>query len=454
MKNTLVQLAKRFIPYSFLWLLVGCDYKDVAVNIPVPYPQASIPQAACMGHIRDGYSDKVSYLPGERIKIYLNSEHPLDICRLTFYNYHGDSIFSIASLLKNQSRVSNNDPSVTGFGYDVSAEFLVPKIKSGIYLIEKMIPVIVKTLEPVDVMVIYPSNTANAYCESGGRGLYTIDNRPYQVSFQRPIPVQPLCEYCLEWFTMQNFSVGYVADVDLENYTNIQNAKILTIAGHSEYWTRAARLNFDRFVDNGGHGLILSGNTMWWQVRYTSDLNGLICYKGYDYDPISPPRLKTANWNNPALEYPITSSIGVDFVLGGYGLQNDNGWDGYKIASPTSPLLEGLNFAKGDILPLPTIEYDGAPITGYVDGYPVIDTNKLNFDKIELVGFDKGYRYQETTATFMVLKKKATSGIIVNTASSNWCSGTGMGGPSGDAIKKITFNAITKLLNNQNVFSN
>jgi hypothetical protein len=436
-------------------LLNSCNYDDIYNNgIPLPYPQL-IPTIACAGHIRNGYTDKVSYLPGERIKIYLNSDDPINVCRLTFYDYRCDSIFSVASTLQAQSRIDNNDPSVNGFDYNMSAEFLMPDIKSGIYLIEKIIPVIVKTSEPVDVMIIYPSNTANAYCESGGRSLYSVDNRPSQVSFHRPIPVQPLSEHCLSWFSMQtNFSIGYVADVDLEEYSNIQSAKILTIVGHSEYWTRQARVNFDKFIDTGGHGLILSGNTMWFQVRYTSDLSGLICYKGYDLDPISNPLLKTMRWNSPALQYPIMVSIGVDFDLGGYGLQNDNGWNGYKIATPNSPLLEGLNLAKGDIISLPTVECDGAPLTGYdADGTPIIDLKKLNVEKIELIGFDKDFRFRETSSTFIVFKRTPISGIIINTATTNWCSETGMGGPSGDAIKKITMNSITKLLNDQTVFS-
>ena len=31
-------------------------------------------------------------------------------------------------------------------------------------------------------------------------------------------------------------------------------------------------------TNTGGHALILSGNTMWWQVRYNEDKTKLICY--------------------------------------------------------------------------------------------------------------------------------------------------------------------------------
>ncbi len=54
--------------------------------------------------------------------------------------------------------------------------------------------------------------------------------------------------------------------MDLEDYSEIAGAKVVVIIGHSEYWTRRARENFDRYVLEGGNALVLSGNTMWWQV--------------------------------------------------------------------------------------------------------------------------------------------------------------------------------------------
>ena len=83
----------------------------------------------------------------------------------------------------------------------------------------------------------------------------------------------------------------------MDDYENIRGAKLLVVIGHSEYWTRTARLNFDRFVDEGCHALVLSGNTMWWQVRYSENKDRMICYKGGN-DPAAPARSphRTTNW--------------------------------------------------------------------------------------------------------------------------------------------------------------
>jgi hypothetical protein len=167
-------------------------------------------------------------------------------------------------------------------------------------------------------------------------------------------------------------------------------------------------------------------------------------------DPVKSKRLKTTNWTDPELEYPITNSIGADFPRAGYGRKVDKGWDGYKIVT-ASPLLEGTNLKKGDILKLASDENDGAPLAGFDNkGFPMLDYAALGFNKIEIVGFDHVFRINDTVATWVVLKRTKSSGIIINAASTDWCSSEGMGN---DDVKKITLNMINKLLKKGEVFS-
>jgi hypothetical protein len=267
--------------------------------------------------------------------------------------------------------------------------------------------------------------------------------------------LQNFSRYCLDWlFSFPNATVGYIADIDLDDYATMSNGEVLCLVGHNEYWTRKARENFDQFVASRRHAVVLSGNTMWWQVRYSEDENKskMICYKSLN-DPIENPLFKTWLWNDPSLQYSIVSSIGADFDNGGYGLKADNGWNGYKIVNKNSPLLEGTDLDNGDIVKCATTEYDGAPIASWLNGYPVLDTEKMGTYKAELIGFDYGFRANQTVGTFIVIQPTITSGIIVNVGSTDWCSSAGMGGPSGSDIKKITTNALLKLLNEEEVFS-
>jgi len=217
--------------------------------------------------------------------------------------------------------------------------------------------------------------------------------------------------------------------------------------------SRTGRRNFDRFVNEGKHAIVLSGNTMWWQVRYNDDKNQLICYKGVDEPPL-PDTMKTILWVFKALRYPITASIGCDFDRGGYGASGagkNESWSGFKVSNPESPLLAGLHLKKGDIIDCPSNEYDGAPLSGFEsDGTPVIDNKELRFNKIELIGYDLGFRTVKTVATAMVFKRTARSGTIVTFPSTDWCRERQYATAT---VPRITRNAIDGLLADKNMFS-
>lgn len=247
-----------------------------------------------------------------------------------------------------------------------------------------------------------------------------------------------------------------MVDEDIENYSAIRNNKLLIIVGHSEYWTRKARENIDKFVANGGNLLILSGNVMWWHVRYNNSKNKMICYRYSDIDPDTIMKNKTVQWNDSVLKYNIFKSIGADFSLGGYGnTDKDMGWDGYKVIKPNSPIFRNTEIKKDSVIALYTEEYDGAPLLGFNNlNEPILDSNKLNFYKAEIIAFDLGFRLKPTVGTFIVFQKTPNSGIVINTASTNWCSKTGIGGRDSIIIRKITQNMIDILLEpNSNVFS-
>jgi hypothetical protein len=439
-----------------LVLLYSCSEDTIVkVDPPVPPPpRSNLPDHLCKPDFSYGYTNRTSYAPGQTVTAYLKGNAQVPECALVIYNIKGDSTFAVAASLAPQT-ISTNDPSRNGYGFTPSVAFKIPNdLASGVYLIENSIPFVVKPTKPVDILVVYPSNTVNAYATSGGKSLYTTD-KPMEVSFHRPMTLQNFSTYCLDWlFSFPGVTVGYIADIDLDDFATMSNGEVLCLVGHNEYWTRKGRENFDQYIASGRHAVVLSGNTMWWQVRYSDDedQSKMICYKSLD-DPMENPLFKTWLWNDPTLQYPIISSIGADFDNGGYGLKADNGWNGYKIVNENSPLLEGTGLDNGDIIKCPTTEYDGAPIASWVNGSPILDTEKLGAHKAELVGFDYGYRVKETVGTFFVIQPTMTSGIIVNVGSTDWCSSSGMGGASGGDIKKITTNALLKLLNEQAVFS-
>ncbi len=427
----------------FSFIIIGCK-KDPIVNENT--------------NKINGYTDKTSYFPKEECSLYLNSISVKNI-KLTISDIYGNTIKEIRAYVYPQS-INNVEPWKNGFGYKYPIKFTIPDLKSGFYFINNTIPFVVRSREKKLMTLVYPSNTINAYNNSGGKSLYsynsTNDKESNSASFMRPTPFSD--EYAspefYKWIhSKYGENINYICDKDLDNLNNFNHSEILLLPGHNEYWTRKARVNFDNYIDNGGHSIIMSGNTMWWQIRYDSTDNQMICYRDFDKDKTTNILLKTIRWNDSRLNYSITSSIGADFSNGGYGTKEDNGFDGYKIIEPNSPLLEGTNLKFGDILPLPTKEYDGAPIIGFTNNnIPKLDVSLLNFYKINLLGYDFGFRAEQTVGTFIVFQRKENSGIIINTCSTDWCSKKSMMGKESEKIKKITTNMIQKLIDNDNVF--
>ena len=402
-----------------------------------------------------GYVDRLAYSPGDTLRAYFSADVTYDIARIRLYDLSGTPVDSIDAPLSSQI-ISNAQPWSQGLGYELTFSYRVPDLPSGIYQWEQTVPIVIRDLDgQLPIKVLYPSNTAAAYNNDGGKSLYpgnsTDQASADSLSFHRRVPLDPPALDCLMLFANQwNLEMGYLIDQDMDDFSNLEGARLLIIIGHSEYWTRAARENFDKFVDAGGHALILSGNTMWWQVRYSSDGTRLIAFKSALEDDIADPLLATILWNDPQLQYPIMPSIGVDFTHGGYGIRyEDAGWDGMKVIRPNAPYLVNTGLIAGDIISLPSSEYDGTEIAGFdSSGFPYPDSAALGFSSIEIIGFDYGFRVKQTVGTWIQFQKSESSGIIINAGTTDWCSDKGVGGLHGELLGEITLNMINYLLAN------
>ena len=424
-----------------------------------------------------GYTDKMSYSPGDSIHIFLGSDTLLLNQNIPFSDINGNIIFSVKTDVKKQG-IQNEKPWQNGFGLIENYALLVPaNLKSGIYLINQQIPVVIKSAsKKADITIVYPSNTANAYSNMGGKSFYepaSPDLRyiAHELSFQRPQTLDFFSQYFLAWFcTLPGYSVQYIADIDLDDYSAFAGSRLLIIPGHSEYWTRKARTNFDHFVNTGHNALVLSGNTMWWQIRYSDDKTKEICYKdiNLDKDTVSDKSLTTTLWNKPLLKYPIINSIGgsydyageVDLSIKSGETNVSSAFHGYKIVQPSSPLLEGTGLKKGSVIHFDTHEYDGISLqwnkaSSSIQYNRSLLPNTRQY-KYEVIGYDSlsapASNGNFSAAVLLVYQPNPQSGTIVNSCTTNWCAYNGMGYQDGDKIKKITINAIEKSLAGKSLF--
>lgn len=441
--------------------LAGCQ-KEITTDEPLigdsgsttPVPGALFGDTT----IIDGYFERMSvYNINDSLQVYINAKRVTKNVKLKIFDGAGTfrTYLYIDSIIP--QRITTLNPSTDGYGYKYKVTFKL-NLPSGYYTIGKKIPFIIKNRAGTgDVVILYPQNTVNAYNSAGGLSLYTTP-KATTVSFHRPTPA---VDQFMGGFLKQNPipNADWITDKDLEDYNSIRNYKVLVIVGHSEYWTRQARLNYDKFIGQRKRVLILSGNTMWWQVRYSADKSKMICYK-LSPDPITQtdPLLTSTNWNLPIVNYPIVPSIGGEFTYAGYGVKVglDSGWDGYKILKPNSPLLAGLNLTKGQILSCPGKEWDGPP-SSLVNGEPVIDKSKWNPYKVEIVAYDmvtrSGSQNMKTIGTLLVFKKSPLSGTVINVCNTNWCAANGLTGINGPELLRITLNAVNGLVNDLNMFS-
>jgi len=423
-----------------------------------------IPEPDFISKIIKCYSDKLTYYPGDNIILYISGA-PNNNQLITFTDATEKIILQINQSITTQAN-SSSKPWLNSSGYKPTTTMKLPdNLKSGIYRFIAngviVCSIICKSrTKNNDITVVYPSNTNNAYNMQGGKSLYKPDNaRSTVASYARS--TWGAVDYTsgfLRWACDQPYDMRYITDPDLDDYTEIHDTRVIIIAGHSEYWTREARVNIDKFIASGKNVLILSGNTMYFQVRYNLAKDLMICYKDKKLDPLGNTIYSTVFWATPQLQYPVINSIGADFDYGGYGTKLQNGFNGYKIVNEKSPLFEGTGLKKGEIINLPTLEYDGAPVIKMIhpgsSEIPVIDNSKLNFYKIELLGYDFAINWgKKGLGTFIVFKKTVNSGTVVNVASTNWCAANGIEGKDRAKIVQITKNMIEKSLNNETLFT-
>lgn len=84
------------------------------------------------------------------------------------------------------------------------------------------------------------------------------------------------------WLEKEGYPFDLASDLDLHQNPNLlQSYKTVFINGHSEYWSVKALDGLEQYLKNGGTGIVLSGNTMFWRTTFNSNGSVMECRK-YD----------------------------------------------------------------------------------------------------------------------------------------------------------------------------
>jgi hypothetical protein len=443
-----------------LIVVIGCTTHDVTLPKDTNhYTHIDIPSSISDSIIIDGYFNQFSFLQEDTVSIFLNAKKSAKSITLGIYDINKQLNDYLKCDVVPQ-KIANTDAYKSGFGYKTTCKYIVPSnLKSGLYFLGN-IPFLVKNNSKIKakIAIVHPSNTDIAYNNKGGMSYYypSHQNRARVLSKERPWMFNENGNSInfYAWLSKLTYSFDFLSDEDMENYDKIKEYKALVFVGHSEYWTRNARLNFDKFINENHHALILSGNSMYWQVRYEAQAPlQQICYKydAFPNDPIADIFLKTGRWEDYRINLNPILSIGVNYyTFGGFQNAAKVGFGGYKILKPQNELFKGLDFKYNDVMKFNADEYDGAKLS-YVknpsnasDIYPVYDNTTTNFYKVQLLAYDLAVPdwggNDVHNGTLLVIRKKATSGFIINIGASNWCKEIDK-----LEIKKITTNAFDLL---------
>lgn len=330
----------------------------------------------------EGYTDKLSYLPGEEIAFHCTARtqtFALEIARIG----HRREIVWQRSGIPCQEQAIPEEAYANGCGWPVSFSLRIPENwRSGYYEInlcgeESQEPVassqaffVVRSQTPgqdTPILLVLSTNTYNAYNQWGGACLYSGAT---QVSFARPlergfltrpeatfdgraasVETDPDPEHrrlqayqaehqfplwsasagwhnwerrFVRWAEAQGYRLDFAVNSDLQFHPEVlQGYRLMVNVGHDEYWSWAMRDTVDQFVESGGNVAFLGGNNLFWQVRYADEGRTMVCYKANarQQDPVmgtERQHLLTSLWSDPLIGRPENLTTGLSFCRGGY----------------------------------------------------------------------------------------------------------------------------------------
>ena len=255
------------------------------------------------------------------------------------------------------------------------------------------------------ILMVLSTNTYAAYNTWGGKCLYPSDDRSVacRLSFQRPwqrgllsrapgtirntntgtpgFGERPLVDafprhvregyhhwarfagfhtwesIYVPWLESSGYAVDYCVQGDLDQDPGVVDGyRLLTTAGHDEYWSWQERDVVDDFVAAGGNAAFFIGNAAFWQVRLENDGRDMVCYKYFpEFDPVYGTRRErylTGMWSNPRIGRPENETFGLSFTRGGYhrlGYIMPRSSGGYMVYRPGHWAFAGTHLEYGDV---------------------------------------------------------------------------------------------------------
>jgi hypothetical protein len=434
----------------------------------------------------EGYTDQLSYAPGEEVKLHVS-------CEQSSFSYSvsriGATVEKIGGLTIQDAKSYPipKDASSHGCKWPVADTFRTENWQSGYYLIrlkaggkddkanESTTFFVLRPKEPgknTKILLQLATNTYNAYTNWGGYSLYAYNGR-HKVQGRRVSLDRPLTSQFSRWeepFVKWAEKAGYIFDFcvnsDLEFHPELlKNYKLVLSVGHDEYWSAPMRDNLEKFIGDGGNVAFFSGNTCCWQVRSEDNGRALACWKqSFGDDPqykAGTYKTLTSLWSHYLVGRPENTLTGVGFLWGGYHRSHEQFMDGpgsFTVHRPDHWLFAGTNLRKGDTFGASLPKYkvvgyecdgcelvwkDDLPFPMHTDGTPnnfeVLATCPARWAPDDCEWYEKWEKGRTGNA---VVGTYTRGGTVVTVGTTDWSHGL-RGEDS--AVMRITKNVLDKL---------
>ena len=430
----------------------------------------------------EGYTDQLSYTPGDTVRFHVSSAVPysLEVARL---GPKREVVWRKDDLPACPHPVPA-DASARGCGWPAARALAVPDDwRTGYYECRLTAKGDGKPLNSAAFFVVRPrqpgkdsrvllqlaTNTYNAYTNWGGYSLYAYHGRHKvqgrRVSFDRPQHSQfdrwelPF----VQWAEANGYALDYAVNSDLEFRPELlKHYKLVLSVGHDEYWSSPMRDHLEAYIGGGGNVAFFSGNTCCWQVRSEDDGRALACWKqSFGDDPYYRAgnfKLLSTLWGHYLVGRPENQLTGVGFLWGGYRKSHGQFMDDpaeYAVHRPDHWLLAGTGLKRGDKFGNKDtiVGYecdgcelawkDGLPYPTHADGTPpgfeVVATCPARWHPDDSEWYEKWEKGRTGNA---VIGTYARGGTVVTVGSTDWSHGLRGNDP---VVVRVTKNVLDKL---------
>lgn len=162
------------------------------------------------------------------------------------------------------------------------------------------------------------------------------------------------------WLERNGYAYDIISDYDLHKQPDILlGYKAVIIVGHNEYWSIPMYQGLEKYLQQGGQVINLSGNTLFWRVSFDAEGTVMECRKVDAPGLQVPSQRRGEAWHSQDGQrggllkecgYPGWQLIGVD-TLGYNNPSNPRSFGPFVVADPDHPFFREpvhLGLKKGD----------------------------------------------------------------------------------------------------------